>query len=326
VLISSGRNRQERREYNEKVLEPERRVHHLGSSFERIVDEEAGRLCGEARQRGELDWELFAAAWFRVVRRVIFGSKASEDEELSSLMARLRRSANWAFLSRQRPELRGRLFERIQQYLQRAEPESLAGAMAHVHAADTVKPEQQVPQWLFAFDPAGMTTFRSLALLCAFPDHARTVRREIAAKLEERTLTRAVVLESLQLWPTTPLLLRDTTEPTVWKTGALPKGTGLIIFTPFFHRNRERLAYADRFTPELWTNGQTVIEQTGVVPFSDGPAICPGRNLVLLLASSMLTSILDHTRLRLRQPRQIDGVHPLPATLNHFRLKFELSS
>jgi hypothetical protein len=103
VLISSGRERQVRREYNEKVLEPGRRVHHRASSFvrivdeeaRRIVDEEARRLCSEANERGELNWELFAAAWYRVVRRVIFGSTAIGDEELSSLMARLRRRANF---------------------------------------------------------------------------------------------------------------------------------------------------------------------------------------------------------------------------------------
>ena len=41
-------------------------------------------------------------------------------------------------------------------------------------------PLEQVPQWLFAFDPAGMATLRTLALLCVI-DRARA-RAEAEAR------------------------------------------------------------------------------------------------------------------------------------------------
>ena len=48
----------------------------------------------------------------------------------------------------------------------------------------------------------------------------------------ELPFLRSAVLESLRLWPTTPLLLRDTTAETTWENGTLPKGTGVLYRYP----------------------------------------------------------------------------------------------
>lgn len=37
----------------------------------------------------------------------------------------------------------------------------------------------------------------------------------------------------------------------------MPANTGVIIFAQFFHRNGERLPYADRLSPELWLTERT---------------------------------------------------------------------
>jgi cytochrome P450 len=95
-----------------------------------------------------------------------------------------------------------------------------------------------------------------------------------------------------------------------------------VIYSPFFHRDNERLPYADRFAPELWTG--TDRQQTWpLIPFSEGPAVCPGRNLMLLLASTMIAAILDRGRVRLIDGRRL-ATDRLPGTLNHFRLRFEI--
>lgn len=105
-----------------------------------------------------------------------------------------------------------------------------------------------------------MATFRALALLTTNREYARKVRQEIFATAqtgrEFLPFTRAAVLEWMRLWPTTPLILRETTGETNWKTGALPAETAIVIFTPFFHRDNERLSYADRFAPDLWAGGE----------------------------------------------------------------------
>ncbi|MBV9778206.1 MAG: cytochrome P450 [Acetobacteraceae bacterium] len=98
------------------------------------------------------------------------------------------------------------------------------------------------------------------------------------------------MLDTVRLWPTTPLILRETTGPTEWRGGALPAGTGIVIFVPYFDRDPERLPFADQFAPEVWLDGQA--EAYGLLPFSAGPAACPGHNLVLLTASAMLARLL----------------------------------
>jgi hypothetical protein len=169
----------------------------------------------------------------------------------SSLIAELRSDANWAFLRPKRTGLRRRFFARLNQQLARAEPGSLAAVIAETHVTDTTAPSHQVPQWLFAFDPARMTTFRALALLAFHPEQAERAREEIRshqgpARLDMPYL-RACVLESLRLWPTTPMVLRESTKRVRWETGVMPAKTGMLIFAPFFHRDGERLPYADRF-------------------------------------------------------------------------------
>ena len=326
ALISKGQERADRRRYNDQVLQSHSPLHPMAEHFLDVVASEARQLRSNLRQRHEaLGWEDFSDTWFRIVRRVIFGNAAREDNELSSMMARLRSAANWAFLRPQRHRLREQLLARIKNYLLRADPDSLAGMMAQIPATSQTAPEQQVPQWLFAFDPAGMTTFRSLALLASHPEQARIAKASDLSGLgqDHTSYMRAVVLESLRLWPTSPLILRESTTATVWRNGVLPPNTGLVIFTPFFHRDDEQLPFADTFTPELWMKEQPE-QKYALIPFSEGPAVCPGRHLVLLLATAMLSELLTGTQLRLSSPNRLVPGQPLPATLNHYRLRFDL--
>jgi cytochrome P450 len=333
VLISSGSERVERRRYNEAVLDTNSRVHRLAEGFLDVVTSEIETLFTGRPRHGLLDWKTFADTWFRIVRRIVFGESARDDQRISAVMAQLRSNANWAFLAPHRTALRDELFARIRRYLSQAAPNSLAGAMASTDSGAQTAPEQQVPQWLFAFDPAGMATFRTLALLASHPAYARRVREEIGARSHERLgrdrsdlpALRAAVLECLRLWPTTPFLLRESTVATEWESGVLPAHTSILIYTPFFHRDGERLPFAHQFEPELWMTRESDQER-GLVPFSDGPAMCPGRHVVQFLASATIAAILERVRLRLKAPACLRAGAPLPAELNHFRLKFEYRS
>ena len=91
-----------------------------------------------------------------MVRRIVLGDGARDDHEVTDTLARLRAHANWAGLRPRRPDLRARFLTRIQQYVARAEPGSLAELIASVPAPDEVDRVWQFPQWLFAFDAAVM--------------------------------------------------------------------------------------------------------------------------------------------------------------------------
>jgi cytochrome P450 len=193
------------------------------------------------------------------------------------------------------------------------------------HSAEAA-PVQQVPQWLFAFDAAGIATYRALALLAAHPQFARHAQAEAVERdvtREPLPLLRATLLESVRLWPTTPLILRESVRETRWQTGMMPARTGVAIFAPFFHRDPDRLPFADRFAPEVWNKPQAG-EDWSLVPFSAGPATCPGQNLVLLLASAALQIFLRAGTLELGSPSSLNSKSRLPGTLDHYRIGLRL--
>jgi hypothetical protein len=179
-----------------------------------------------------------------------------------------------------------------------------------------------VPQWLFAYDAAAIAAFRALALIATHPAAEQQVRAEPAGL--DRPMLRACVLESLRLWPTTPGILRDTTTATEWGDAtSLPEGTMVLIYAPLFHRDR-RLPGADRFEPGIWLDGGSAGDWP-LVPFSAGPAACPGRNLVLLTTSLVLAGLLDGRRARLASMPALGPQRPLPGSLDPFTLRFDLS-
>ncbi|GAA3562996.1 cytochrome P450 [Amycolatopsis ultiminotia] len=307
VLISDPARRAGRRRFNEEVLEPGKALHQLAAPLREVIVDEAAAL----RRSPTLSWDTFAQGWWRLVRRVVFGKAAQDDHTVTDLLARLRLDANWAYLHRRRDGLREEFTRRLNEHLARAEPGSLAEVIAEVDGETPAA--DQVAHWLFAFDAAAMVAFRTLALLASHPEAARTAAGDASPEL---AYLRACALESVRLWPTTPMLLRETTHDTAWG----PAGTTILVFTPFFHRDRARLSYADNFTPAIWLDGRAAAEPA-LVPFSAGPAICPGRDLVLFTVSTLLSELLREREYR-DPAATLSPADPLPATLDPFHLKF----
>jgi len=313
VLISEGAERDRRRAFNERVLDTGVAVHReLGAEISARADQEAGDLVEGARRAGRLNWDLFATAWWRAVRRIVLGDSARNDHEITEMLSRLRRNANWAYLKPQRSGLRAGFLARVRAYITRAEPGSLA-AVAAARSSPGTFPEDQFAHWLFAFDAGGMASFRALALLDAHWERIAT----------DAPGLRALVLESVRLWPTTPAVLRDTTDTVNWQEGTLPAGAAVLVFAPFFHRDGERFPYADSFAPGLWSEGRAAGDWP-LIPFSQGPAGCPGRDLVLHATSSFLAPVVQARPPRQVHPRPLRADAPLPASLSPFRLAFEM--
>ncbi|NKE62372.1 cytochrome P450 [Lentzea sp. PSKA42] len=275
VLVSEGEARERRRELNESALRPE------NVPVDAIVRDEADLLTRHVMSTGELTWDSFSQAWWRIVRRIVLGDGARSDDQLTDDLKALRQNANWAFLHPRQRGLRERFQRRLDEHLERREEGSLAAQPGDLSG--------QVPHWLFAFDAAGIVTMRALAI------GARGTHG---------------ILESARLWPTTPVILRESTKPTHWHGTWLPKNTEFVVFTPFFHRDEDRLPYADRYAPEIWDRPR----DPAIVPFSGGPGVCPGRDLVLATGSATLDALSEHLSFLALSA-------PLPRTLNHFALR-----
>jgi hypothetical protein len=120
VLISTGRTRERRRALNELVLETPLPTHRLADRIGTVLREELGALPRR------LTWDAFAPAWWRAVRRITLGDAAGDDAWVTDALRTLRRAANWAGVRPVRRRLRARFLRRLDSYVQRAEPGSLA--------------------------------------------------------------------------------------------------------------------------------------------------------------------------------------------------------
>jgi cytochrome P450 len=323
VLISEGPIRQQRRALNDVALESGWELHSMASSFvEKIVDE-ARRLVADATAHGHLDSSQFMTAWWRLVRRLALGERARDDELVTDELMRLRKAGNWSFLALPHYRMRAKFLEHLYSYVEDPEPGTLASAVAEIPASGAVDPVGQMPQWLFAFDAAGMALLRAMALLAAHPSElARAVEDSADPQRPSlRPYLRSCVLESVRLWPTTPTILRDTTEDTNWRGMTIAKGAGLMIVVPAFHRDDELLPFAHYFVPDIWLDG-TAQQYPQLVPFSAGPAECPGRNLVLFTTSAMLANLLSALSFEQTSSPRLSQGEPLPMTLNQMTLDF----
>ncbi|MGE2835343.1 cytochrome P450 [Mycobacterium sp. SMC-4] len=326
VLSSRGAIRQQRRDYNEAVLDSDAELHHLAAPLHAAVAHHAAAFAEAVLSREGFDSAQFTIAWWRLVRRVVLGAAAEDDDSITDDLWRLRKAGNWSFASLPHQRRRDRFFAKLYRYAESPDPDSLMGALAATPAAGAVDPVGQVPQWLFAFDAAGMASLRALALLSTHPDALARCEVDDPEAVAVRPFLRACVLESVRLWPTTPAILREVTTTTTWHEGTPAEVTtsppaSVLIPVPAFHRDPDLLEFADSFAPDIWLDG-TAQRYPQLVPFSAGPAECPGRNLVLFTTSTLLAGLLARVHLTLESGQPLAPARALPATLNQFGLSF----
>jgi hypothetical protein len=150
----------------------------------------------------------------RRVRRIVLGDRARDDRKVTEDLARLRARANWVYLRAVDRRRRASYRARLAAYLRSAERGNLVErARAYARDGDADKVGDQVTHWLFAFDAAGITTFRALALFASHPPELERAASDILAWCDWQMYLpylSAGFLEAMRLWPTTPVVLRET--------------------------------------------------------------------------------------------------------------------
>jgi cytochrome P450 len=124
--------------------------------------------------------------------------------------------------------------------------------------------------------------------------------------------------EAMRLWPTTPLLARETTCPVTLAGTPLDEGTQVMIMNTFNHRDAEQIPDAHRARPERWMDGAE--RDPRFNHLSGGSQYCPGVPLVLLLGKAVLARVLERLTLELRAPA-LDTSGDLPHMLDFFAIE-----
>lgn len=334
LTISRGELWENRRRFTEAVLDTGEKRHRLADRFAAVVDAEGAELLAVLGDTGggEVGWADWHHSWRRIARRVVFGDRARDDEKLSERLGELMSKAN--SLPSEPAEELGPFMEAIEGYVDSAQEGSLAGLVGEAPADAETKVPGQLPHWFFALqDTLAINTLRALALIGRHSRQRTNVEEELdavgvngpplsASQVDDLEYLEACIEEAMRLWPTTPMLSRETVEEVTWNGATVPAGTQILIVNTFHHRDREVIEFADRFYPEAWTQGSAASDWT-FNQFSHGPQGCAGAGLALFLGKALLGSVLVARRPRLVEP-DIDLGRPLPHMLDFFRLRIAL--
>jgi len=166
------------------------------------------------------------------------------------------------------------------------------------------------------------TTANTLAwawfLLSQSPRVLNKLHAEIDAVLGERTPTfkdiaslsyaKAVIEETLRLYPPVPILAREATEATSISNNPIRKGSLVLVVPWLMHRNPVLWDLPDTFWPERFLQDSMKPNKYGYVPFSIGPRICPGLQFGMTESILSLVMLARQFDLRLKPGTDVQPV------------------
>ncbi len=124
------------------------------------------------------------------------------------------------------------------------------------------------------------------------PEHA-------AQAVSRLAMTRAVIDETLRLYPPAYLLVREAVRPDVVAGEAVAAGTIVSISPWVLHRHEAHWERPNTFDPHRFLPGRPAPDRMVYLPFGAGPRICVGMQFALTEATLVLARLLRRYRLSL---------------------------
>ncbi|MFQ6021417.1 MAG: cytochrome P450 [Acidiferrobacterales bacterium] len=326
VTISRGDEWRERREFNERVLHAEDKLHPSAAIILRVVREETER-CVSARE--DLRWRNFEELFERITLRVVFGRAEEAEREVAELLARLMRQANRGFLLRQN-RLYARYRSALERGIQTAVEDSLAARCSEANAERRIPVPAQVTHWLFAMnDTLAENVVRALGVTESCPQIDTQARRELEGKnlqdpahVSGLAYLEGCVQEAMRLWPSTPLIVREAIAQDTLCGATVSPGTQIVIPNLFHHVDRGVVDRPWEFVPDRWLGDQP---RDWFYHFGGGSQACPGANLALFIAKGVLSCLLELAHYEVRRPR-IESQTRMPRSYNPFAIRLRRTS
>lgn len=156
-------------------------------------------------------------------------------------------------------------------------------------------------------------------LLSQAPDVEAKLHEELARVLGDRiptfsdlprlVYTRAVLDESMRLYPPVPFLSREAIVDENYQGESIPRGSLIFVVPWLIHRHKKFWDRPDHFIPERFLpgNGPTP-SKFAYIPFSIGPRVCSGLGFGSAEGILCLATIAQALRLRLKQGYKVEPV------------------
>jgi cytochrome P450 len=123
--------------------------------------------------------------------------------------------------------------------------------------------------------------------------------------------TRAVIDETMRLYPPIPLLTRQATKTEKIRSRVVEKGAIVAVIPWLLHRHRLYWDRPDHFMPERFLPGAPPIDKYLYVPFSLGPRVCAGLQFGITEAVLCLAVLAQSFRLKLAPGAKVEPVSRL---------------
>ena len=127
---------------------------------------------------------------------------------------------------------------------------------------------------------------------------------------ERLTETRAVIEETMRLYPPIAAISRSALGPDELAGERIRRGTIVVVAPYVLHRHRALWSDPDAFDPNRFLDGaRETIDRFAYLPFGVGPRICIGSTLALQEASIVVATIMRHFTLALAPGHAVWPVH-----------------
>jgi unspecific monooxygenase len=160
-----------------------------------------------------------------------------------------------------------------------------------------------------------VTLFWALTLLAQAPAEQARVAREAArfgfgvddaaATLGALVQTRAVVSETLRLYPPAFAIAREAVAADTAAGVAIPAGATVMVAPWVLHRHRRRWRDPDAFDPSRFLPGAPPPVRFSYLPFGTGPRVCVGAQFALAEATLVLGALMRNFRVELVERRPV---------------------
>jgi len=157
----------------------------------------------------------------------------------------------------------------------------------------------------------------ALFILTQDPASAERLRAELATALGGRPathadlpalpFTRAVLEETMRLYPPVPMLSRQAIAPGEIAGRPVRRGAMVLVAPWLLHRNPTIWEEPDAFVPDRFMPGAPRPPRHAYIPFSTGPRVCTGQQLGLMEATLCLATLWQAVRLDL-----VEGTEVMP--------------
>lgn len=133
------------------------------------------------------------------------------------------------------------------------------------------------------------------------------------ADIDELKYTRAILDETMRLYPPVPILSRQALAEDTIRGKKVPPGSIMLIVPWLIQRHKKYWDKPDHFIPERFMPGASKPIKFTYIPFSAGPRVCLGKNFGIV--ESVLSIAMLAQRFRLSMPSNIKLEHECRLTL-----------